>query len=300
MLIFPERKNFACIRDRRHYGWILYTEEDAVKNQEYIQMYREHGRKKGIVVELAVYQPVSRWDRQAAWRLREILSKEAPMFAINRTRDYQLAQQLEQWGIRVFNKSKIAELGNDKAKAYQYMEQHRIPILPTWQVTSENMGWQPKQYPVVAKSCRGHGGTEVFLLQNSQEWEKWRGSAAGDCVIQQMASEAGKDLRVYILDNQIVQAVLRTSQNDFRSNFSLGGRAVLYELSQAQRQLVERILSLVEIDMAAVDFLYDHGRLVFNELEDMAGARMLYSLSDYDIVKEYVEYIWRVVSHGNF
>ena len=59
MLRFPERKNPAFRRDCAYYGWILYTEEESVKNQEYIQMYRRHGREKGMDIELALYQPVS-------------------------------------------------------------------------------------------------------------------------------------------------------------------------------------------------------------------------------------------------
>ena len=40
--------------------------------------------------------------------------------------------------------------------------------------------------------------------------------------------------------------------------------------------------------------VYDKdGRLIFNELEEMVGSRMLYNCSKHDIVKEYVELVQR-------
>lgn len=46
--------------------------------------------------------------------------------------------------------------------------------------------------------------------------------------------------------------------------------------------------------MAGIDFiLTKDGRLIFNELEEMVGSRMLYNCSKHDIVKEYVECVQR-------
>ena len=43
--------------------------------------------------------------------------------------------------------------------------------------------------------------------------------------------------------------------------------------------------------MAGIDFIFHQGQMIFNEIEDVAGARSLYSLTDYDIVDDYVSYI---------
>ena len=85
--------------------------------------------------------------------------------------------------------------------------------------------------------------------------------------------------------------MLRTSETDFRSNYCLGGSVELYQLSGRERELVQRAADGLSIGMAGIDFIFDHGRMVFNEIEDMAGARGLYSLTDYDIVDEYIGFI---------
>ena len=38
-------------------------------------------------------------------------------------------------------------------------------------------------------------------------------------------------------------------------------------------------------------FIYDHGRLLFNEAEDAVGTRMLYQYTKLDIVRLYMDYI---------
>ena len=43
----------------------------------------------------------------------------------------------------------------------------------------------------------------------------------------------------------------------------------------------------------AIDFIFNNGQAAFNEIEDAAGARMLYSISDIDIVKMQVEYMMK-------
>ena len=43
--------------------------------------------------------------------------------------------------------------------------------------------------------------------------------------------------------------------------------------------------------LTGFDFILDNGRWVLNEVEDVVGARMLYSLCDHDIGKSFIEYI---------
>ena len=49
--------------------------------------------------------------------------------------------------------------------------------------------------------------------------------------------------------------------------------------------------------MAGIDFVFHKGRMIFNEIEDVAGARSLYSLTDYDIVDDYISYIQEELSY---
>ena len=88
----------------------------------------------------------------------------------------------------------------------------------------------------------------------------------------------------------MVAAVLRES-DDFRSNYSLGGKATATELTEKEKEIVDKITKIINIDYAGIDLIYHNGEPVFNEIEDPVGARMLYENTDIDIVEIFVKYI---------
>ena len=102
-------------------------------------------------------------------------------------------------------------------------------------------------------------------------------------------------MRVWAIGGKIITAILRESDTDFRSNFCLGGKAAPYELNHDETALVKKVLSLIKSDYIGIDFLFDNGHLIFNEIEDTVGARMVYDKTDIDIIKLYCNYIKKEV-----
>lgn len=304
-------------------GWILYAGNDSGYSRHYISLYQNACRRRKMTIQAGIYMPRQLSDGLSAFRIERSLSGRLPEhavsdglpeytasgslpeysaadrlpdFVINRTRDYRLAQWLEDLGVCVFNPSFLTRIGNDKAEAYRYMEQKKIPVMPTLYGTQT----PPRWYPAVVKSCAGHGGTEVELIHGEADWEQWKAwkeQKDRQYIVQQAASCLGKDLRVYVVGNQIRAAVMRTSETDFRSNYCLGGRVQLYPVSDSVKELTGRVMEGLRIGMAGIDFIFHNGQLVFNEIEDVAGARGLYSLSDYDIVDDYIGYIQEELQH---
>ena len=193
---------------------------------------------------------------------------------INRTNNYKVAECFEQKGIRVFNPSSLSRLANDKQCCYEFMADNGIEIMPI----------NYSGVPVVKKKIDGHGGTEVEMLTAAEDFQK-------GYVYQKPCDTLGKDLRVWVIGGEIITAILRESKTDFRSNFCLGGSAMPYTLSSDEKQLVKRINALVKSDYIGIDFVFNNGRLVFNEIEDTVGARMVYDQTDIDILSLYCDYI---------
>ena len=175
-----------------------------------------------------------------------------PDFVINRTNNYKIAEGFEQKGVRVFNPSSLTKLANDKQKCYEFMAKHGIEIMPINYTGA----------PVVKKARGGKGGTEVFMLEKAEDFES-------GYVYQQPASDLGKDLRVWLIGGEIIASVL----------------------SNEERELVKKISSLVSYDYIGIDFVFNRGKIVFNEIEDTVGARMVYDTTDIDILNVYCEYI---------
>ena len=246
-------------------GWIIYDKKDAEKNIAFISR---------LTAELAKYDIEARLVF-----VENEPKKETPSFAINRSRDYKIAERLENKGVKVFNESAITKLSNDKRRMHKFFD-GKVPQMKL--VTD---------YPFVLKSVDGHGGNEVFMV-NSREEEDKAILALGtkDYIKQEVCSDLGKDKRVYIVGNEVVSSILREA-DDFRSNYSLGGRATACELDEQEKEIVEKILKTISIDYAGIDLIYNKGEPVFNEIEDPVGARMLYENTDIDIVEIFVKYI---------
>ena len=195
-------------------------------------------------------------------------------YVINRTNDYKVGERFEKRGIRVFNPSEFSRLANDKQLCYDYMEQNAVEIMPT----------RYKSVPFVKKPRNSHGGQGVIMCESESEYDK-------NAVCQKPASDLGKDLRVWVIGGEIITSILRENKNDFRSNYSLGGEATPYILSVEETRLVKKIISLVKGDYYGIDFVFNGGKIVFNELEDTVGARMVYAKTGIDILSLYAQYI---------
>lgn len=263
-------------------GFIIYQNEDANKNQAYIDMHKNEFKKYGVNLRLVTTDKLDK--------------KDMPDFVINRSRDYLISKAFENKGIRVFNSGEVTRIANDKGITYKFLRDV-VPFMPVEYeeeilISGINVNNKNVQYPYVLKSCNGHGGSQVFLINNGIEY-KAAMSEIGNLkyVKQQCCSDLGKDVRVYVVGNKVVAAVLRTSANSFKSNFSLGGKVSLYKLNNQEQEYVEKITEVLPLDFAGIDFTFHNGQAVFNEIEDAAGARMLYANSDIDIVSLQVEYM---------
>lgn len=198
-------------------------------------------------------------------------------FVVNRSNDYEIARYYEQRDIRVFNGAQFTRIANDKQLCYDFMERNGIEIMPT----------RYRGVPFVKKPKNSHGGQGVVMCYNTAEYDENK-------VCQKPASDLGRDVRVWVIGGEIVCAFLRVSDNDFRSNYCLGGRAEKYNLNEEEKNKVNRIIELVTplgADYYGIDFVFNNGKAVFNELEDAVGARMIYANTDIDIIEMYVDYI---------
>ena len=258
-------------------GWLIYDRAGAEKNAWFINRLMERAKTCGLDLQL-------KFSHELDWN-------EIPPFAIVRTIDPALNGALETRGVRVFNNSRTAMIANDKWETYQLAKTLGIPVMPT-ALVEEGLGAVP--YPCVLKSRDGHGGAEVFLVNDREEAQRRLRELQAlekSCILQKKCAHTGRDVRVYVIGGEIVAAVLRSSDRDFRSNFSLGGKVEVFMPTLEQRKIVKTLHEYLRTDYVGVDFIEDESGWALNEIEDSAGARMLYSCTDIDIIETFVSYI---------
>lgn len=303
-------------------AYIIYYDEEAKKNSGFIDMLKSECRKYDIALEYISFEKVNLMSESSFEnKFKKIF------FVINRTREYKLSLRFEKINVKVFHSSKITELGNNKYKTYcylkEYFERNKNEPQGEWiahtvlvkaddlnNVLNDYIG---KEY--VIKSVDGHGGSQVFSLNDDGtklgSYRKNRDNAKNniykalqghDCVLQKRIDSDSNDIRVYIVFGKIYAAVLRHGNDGFKSNFSLGGSVEEYFPDEEQKKIIEKFIEAFgaeQLSMAGIDFILTRdGNLIFNELEEMVGSRMLYNCSKHDIVREYVEQIAKLQERG--
>ena len=93
------------------------------------------------------------------------------------------------------------------------------------------------------------------------------------------------------MGGSVVAATKRTSKVDFRSNFSLGGNAELDTPTAEMLSVIERLRNALHFDFVGIDFIRHNSEWALNEIEDVVGTRMLYSLTDIDAAEVYIRYV---------
>lgn len=330
--------------ENRKQCYMIYTEAEGQRNRAFIEMFRQAGEGQGLLFS---FVPVSRYQRMPL-----------PDLVLNRTRDPQVSRWYEDRHVRVYHDSDIVEIGNDKYKTLERL-QERLPekgfslkktgedqtvvgatAIETGREDADGgigatredgndvergmvSAWCPHSFlltaemegdfhclrqqveqklgtedMVVLKTVDGHGGSEVYRLpadpfRDALSWRQIMDSLRGRRLLcQEWIDCDSRDLRVYILWGEIYAAVLRQGQDDFRSNYSRGGSIRPYELSEKERAYIEAFIQALggkRLAMAGIDFLIRRdGMLIFNELEEMVGCRMLYQCTERDIVQDYV------------
>lgn len=257
-------------------GMILYTLTDADKNSWFIRRLQEEAARHGHLLSLYITDHQEKIDPCMA------------DFCINRSRHAALSECFEAAGKPSINNSRTIRIANDKWLTFQLFQRLGLPCMDTFLP-----GHEPA-YPFVVKSRTGHGGSEVFLAEDGEKYAAIRKKLEDrPYILQPLCDEPGVDVRAYVMGSEVFAAVRRSCTTDFRSNYSLGGQVELFTLDKEQLQVIRLVQKVLNSDYIGVDFIRHQGRWVINEVEDAAGARMLYQLTDID----FIHLFWQQIEH---
>lgn len=276
-------------------GWLIYNHEDAVQNEAYIKWFIKEAKLQSIHLKLILREHLQTGilnnKRTILYNHEEI---KLPIFAVVRTIDPLLNSHLEALGIKTFNSATISRLCNHKMLTHFEINKLNLQMVDTLFFKKAHLtNVPPLAFPFVVKEASGRGGKQVHFIQNNTDFQNCLPQlTTEDLIIQSTNVMMGKDLRVYVIGKEIIGAVLRESSTDFRANFKLGGNATWYNLNNDEIKLIKKIVHSFDFDLVGIDFLFDlNGHLLFNEIEDVVGSRMLSAVSNINLLKKYVSHI---------
>ncbi len=260
-------------------GFLIYDKDGLIRNSWFVDELIRVARQNDVNLKLIILD-----------EYKDFNFPSNPDFVIIRTINSELNKYFEECGVRVFNNYITSYYANNKWLTYLLAKRNGIPTMKT-DMPTNGVESISINYPFVLKTLNGHGGTEVFKVSTQDEYINLATKYKNNCLIQEICSDVGKDVRVYCLGEEIVVAMLRSSTEDFRSNFSLGGVAKIFQPTAFMRKIVGALYKELKFDFVGVDFIYHNGEWVLNEIEDVVGTRMIYSCTSMDIANEYIKYI---------
>lgn len=234
-----------------------------------------------------------------------------PNFIVFLDKDILLARFLKNNGIPVFNDPEVIETCDNKANQYIQLAKNHIPMPKTIiapkvypSFTIVNSGYYEKvleqlSLPMIIKEGRGSFGMKVYLIETEEDfYEKVEELRGVDYVFQQfIASSRGRDIRVNIVGGEVVAAMYRHSETDFRANITNGGVAEIVELTEAQSNLAIQAADAVGAEFAGVDLLFgaDEEPLVC-EVNAAAHIRNILNVTGINVADAMIQYILRRIS----
>lgn len=186
-------------------------------------------------------------------------------------KDVQLAMQLRQRGLPVFNSPESIRECDDKSLTYLALKQAGLPMPRTIlapktypafgypdtgfvDVAAEALG-----FPLVLKECFGSFGQQVYRFGDVESLRaKVKALAGTPMLFQQMVRESiGRDVRINVVGDRAVASILRQSTNgDFRSNLTLGGTMQAYTPTPEEAALALSAVRALGLTFAGVDVLF--------------------------------------------
>mgnify|MGYP001384138805 CR=1 FL=1 len=213
-----------------------------------------------------------------------------------------LIKQFELAGIKVINNYAATMRAKNKLRTMQMLTKNKIPIPKTYILNSsehlEEIVKDIGSFPVIIKSLSGSHGSGVSIVESKRGLKSLldlltsSGSSEPIMIQEYIKESSGKDIRVFIVGKRIVGAMERiaTKKGEFRSNFHLGGRVRVAEMSRKEKDVAFAAINACKLDIAGVDILRTKKGPKVLEVNSNPGLEGITEATGRDIAGEIIKY----------
>ena len=221
-----------------------------------------------------------------------------------------LIKQFQLAGINVINKSSAVLIAKDKLRTMQVLGQKKIAIPKTYVVVNtENINKVVKDIgslPLILKAVTGSHGSGVAIVESLRGLRSVTAMMIGDSgsnpiIVQEYVKESkGKDVRVFIVGKKIVGVMERIAKKrgEFRSNFQLGGRVRVAELSRKEKDMAFAAVKACGLDIAGVDMLRTNKGPKILEVNANPGLEGITQATGIDVAGKIIAYTVKKVKRN--
>ncbi|MEX1310765.1 MAG: RimK family alpha-L-glutamate ligase [Candidatus Sulfomarinibacteraceae bacterium] len=211
-----------------------------------------------------------------------------------------VVRQFEQMDVFCANSSAGISNSRDKLRSLQILSRHKIGMPRTTFVRDkkdvlpaiERVGGAP----VIIKLLEGTQGVGVILADSAKIAEaiiETLQSTKQNVLVQRFVAESkGRDIRAFVVGDQVVAAMRRTAQGqEFRSNVHRGGQTEPLELNDDFRKTAVRAAQIMGLRVAGVDMLEGRNGPQILEVNSSPGLEGIEGCTQLDVAGAIIDYI---------
>jgi len=213
-----------------------------------------------------------------------------------------LVSQLERIGIFCVNTRETIEVCSDKYRTMLKIVDSGLPSPKTALVQSMDtlkyaLEVVDNKFPLIVKTLKGSKGVGVFFVESLRSLNSilqtiWKINEDEELLLQQYI-DIPYDLRVHILGDKVIASMKRfIIEDDFRSNFSLGGKVEPTTISKEEEEICVLAAKAVGATWAAVDLVKDKkGNPYIIEVNSSPGTEGIEKAIKKDLVGMVIDYV---------
>ena len=223
-------------------------------------------------------------------------------FIVYLDKDPYISHALEKCGYNLVNSAKAIEVCDDKIKTHLALS----GVVPMPQTVFAPLMYQQKEgdfylqvekklgYPIVVKEVFGSMGKSVYLAKDRAELcALYQNLKSRPHLYQKFIGSGGKDTRLIVIGGEVVAAMRRVNENDFRSNIEAGGHGEVITPSEKEIDIAKAAAKAIGLDYCGIDVLEGADGYYLCEVNSNAFFAGITAVTKVNVARLYAEYLFK-------
>lgn len=282
---------------------VLSCSPNCYSTRRLCEAARQRGHEVKVLDTLRFAIDLERGQPDLFYRQKELPDFDAVLPRIGASISYfgtAVVRQFEQMDVFCANSSGGISNSRDKLRSLQILSRHHIGIPSTTFIRDkrdvlpaiERVGGAP----VIIKLIEGTQGIGVLLAESIKSAEaiiELLQSQKQNVLVQKFVAESkGKDIRAFVVGDQVVAAMRRVAQGqEFRSNVHRGGKTEMVTLDENYQATAIRAAQIMGLRVAGVDMLEGADGPQIMEVNSSPGLEGIETCTQLDVAGAIVDYI---------
>lgn len=274
--------------------WLIYSQNTANNEATFTWMHQA-ATKYNIALHIIFAEEIQLLLHNVLLYRNQAIA--LPDFAYIRCYNAPLTNFLAASGVHCINSASAMSKAQNKWQTSELLRNAGIATPKTLYQKSYDFASVAQQLgtPFIIKPIDGMQGDGVQLITSAKELHHAVSTSHNNVIAQQfIATSFGKDIRVYVLGDTVIGAVMRQSHSDFRSNYSLGASVTAITLTDELIALALKVASALQIEFCGIDILFDEAGYSVCEVNGNAGFRTISAVTTIDMADIMFRYIAQI------